>query len=236
MDADGVLEPTRCRVAPLFSDPRSGESSRCADSTPLKVAPALPGDRVRRLLPPCPGRPRPDRSVGSVAMAGSAVLRAPDLGDEPWTACLTEDLDLGFLSRRAAGGSGSVTTPGWRSRGFEAPAWSVSEPGGPRATTSAGVTFPGCSSLVGSRSGTRVDSGIVPRVRDLRDVRDGESGRLDCGRGRPGCRRGSIPPVSPGRAARNLVVLLISILPICYLMLRHQQHTKLPLRPWELPA
>ena len=40
-------------------------------------------------------------------------------------------------------------------------------------------------------------------------------------------------PVGP---QRNLVVVLISILPICYLMLRHQQHTKLPLRPWELPA
>jgi 1,2-diacylglycerol 3-beta-glucosyltransferase len=107
VDADGQLERrTLARVAPLFADPHIG-----AVQTAVRIANA--GDGVIPRLQDIEfigftmlAQSARDR-LGSVALGGNGQFNRLSalqmLGDEPWTDCLTEDLDIGLR----------LTTLGW---------------------------------------------------------------------------------------------------------------------------
>jgi 1,2-diacylglycerol 3-beta-glucosyltransferase len=104
VDADGILEPNALHeVAQLFDDPRVGG---------VQMGVVI-GNAQDGLIPRCQdlefigfsqlAQAARDR-MGSVGLGGNgqftrlAALRS--LGRPPWTACLTEDLDLGLHLRR----------------------------------------------------------------------------------------------------------------------------------------
>jgi cellulose synthase/poly-beta-1,6-N-acetylglucosamine synthase-like glycosyltransferase len=241
MDADGVLDNDALqRIAPLFADPKVG-----AAQTGVRILNAADGLLTRcqeiEFVGFCHLVQVARDRIGSVGLGGNgqftrlSALRS--VGDEPWTECLTEDLDLGL----------SLAAQGWRIR-FCRDAW-VAQQGvrGLRAwirqrtrwTQGHYQCWRHYPMLIANRTMplyTRVDCGIylafitfvmfvtlnlVVSCASLAGLIVVEDRFLQ------------FLPVGP---LRNFVVVLISILPICYLMLRHQQHTKLPLRLWELPA
>lgn len=150
MDADGQLERHALRkVVPLFADPRVG-------AVQIGVRIANAGDNVLTRFQDMEfvgfsAFVQEARDViGSVGLGGNGqftrLSALVSLEREPWTDCLTEDLDLGSPSWSGAGAYGSPQKRSSHSRAW-CP-WSLcfgSGRDGSKGTTSAGVTSHDCS-------------------------------------------------------------------------------------------
>jgi cellulose synthase/poly-beta-1,6-N-acetylglucosamine synthase-like glycosyltransferase len=241
VDADGELEPRALReVARLFADPRVGG---------VQMGVVI-GNAPDGLLPRCQdlefvgfshlAQAARDR-IGSVGLGGNgqftrlAALRS--LGRPPWTACLTEDLDLGL----------HLTRLGWRIRFCQAT--SVTQQGVrtvrswlrqrtrwaqghyqcwdhvPRLLTAGNVPLL-----------TRLDltlyllfvAFVMFVAANLAIAFLGAVGWITIENGFL-----SFVPAGP---PRNLVMEAIGLCPVVMLLARYQQHSPHPLRWWELPA
>ena len=241
VDADGTLEPEALdEVARLFADPsvggvqmgviignaREGLIARCQDLEFVGFTHLAQAARDR---------------IGSVGLGGNGQftrLRAlRELGQTPWSDCLTEDLDLGLhLTRRgwkirfcrttSVTQLGVSTVPAWlRQRARWAQGHYQCWEHVPRLLTAGHV-----------RLWTRLDLvlyllfvAFVMLV--AANLLIGILGAL-----------GLVTVVNeflaflPAGPLRNATILAIGIAPVVILMWRYQQHSPHPLRWWEVPA
>ena len=241
MDADGVLEPTGLNeVAPLFAEPKVGGAqmgvrianvdqgllARCQDMEFVGFSHLAQAARDR---------------IGSVGLGGNgqftrlSALRA--LGRDPWSTCLTEDLDLGL----------SLTRLGWRIR-FCHTAW-VAQQGvtmlrawlRQRTRWAQGhyqcwTHFP---RLIASRRApllARLDLSIYLLfvtfvmfvTANLVITVAGAAGWIWLSN--------DFLPFVPAGIARNLIIEFLGVGPVAIFLVRYQQYSHRPLRWWELPA
>ena len=241
VDADGVLDRhALADVAPLFADPRVGGAqigvrianaghgllARCQDMEFVGFSHLAQSARDR---------------IGSVGLGGNgqftrlAALRS--LRSDPWTDCLTEDLDLGL----------SLTRLGWRIR-FCHTAW-VAQQGvvtvrawlRQRARWAQGhyqcwAHFP---RLIASRKApvlTRID--LTVYLLFVTFVMFVTANLVITAAGAAGLVWLSNDFLSfvPLGLPKNLATELLGVGPVAIFLVRYQQYSRLRLRWWELPA
>jgi 1,2-diacylglycerol 3-beta-glucosyltransferase len=241
VDADGELEPRALReIARLFADPGVG-------GVQMGV---IIGNAPEGLLPRCQdlefvgfshlAQAARDR-IGSVGLGGNgqftrlAALRS--LGRPPWTACLTEDLDLGL----------HLTRLGWRIRFCQTTsvtqqgvltvrAWLRQRTRWAQGHYQCWDHVPKLLSAGNVPLFTRLDltlyllfvAFVMFVAANLAIAFLGALGVITI--------ENAFLSFVPAGPQRNLVMEAIGLCPVVMLLARYQQHSPHPLRWWELPA
>jgi 1,2-diacylglycerol 3-beta-glucosyltransferase len=241
VDADGHLEPDALdEVARLFADPsvggvqlgviignaRDGLIARCQDLEFVGFSHLAQAARDR---------------MGSVGLGGNgqftrlAALRA--LGRDPWTDCLTEDLDLGL----------NLTRLGWHIRFCRASSVTQQGVGTVRAWLRQRTRWAHGHYQCWDHMPKLLSAGNVPLVTRLdlvlyllfvafvmfvaANLAIALAGAL----GFVVITNEFLGFLPPG-PARNVTMEIVGLSPVVMLLARYQQHSPQPLRWWELPA
>jgi 1,2-diacylglycerol 3-beta-glucosyltransferase len=241
LDADGVLERHALNdVAALFGDPRVG-----GVQVGVRIANAVDGFLERCQDMEFVGfshlaQAARDR-IGSVGLGGNGqftrLSALMSLERDPWTDCLTEDLDLGL----------SLVQRGWRIRFCDTawvaqqgvstiPAWLRQRTRWAQGHYQCWTHFPGLFAARGAPLLTRVDLAVY--LLFVTFVMFVTANLLISVAGATGMIWLSNDFLSflPSGPPKNLATEVLGVGPVAIFLVRYQQKSRNPLRWWELPA